>query len=59
MLKVGDETFSKVFLWCLQIHAILQIILTRLKLITVDKTFIQRLQWAVFLLVLTVNISVA
>ncbi|KAG9256707.1 uncharacterized protein F5Z01DRAFT_484140 [Emericellopsis atlantica] len=48
-----------ILLWCLQIHAILQIILTRLKLIADDKSLILHLQWAVFIIVLAINISVA
>ncbi|VUC30396.1 unnamed protein product [Clonostachys rosea] len=48
-----------VFLWFFQTHCILQIIINRIGLIALNKTFIHRLKWFVFFIVLLINIAVA
>ncbi|CAH0022868.1 unnamed protein product [Clonostachys rhizophaga] len=40
-------------------HCILQIIINRIGLIALNKVFIHRLKWAVFIIVLVINIAVA
>uniref|UniRef100_A0A0B7K1W7 Integral membrane protein n=1 Tax=Bionectria ochroleuca TaxID=29856 RepID=A0A0B7K1W7_BIOOC len=47
------------FLWFFQTHCILQIIINRIGLIALNKVFIHRLKWAVFIIVLIINIAVA
>ncbi|CAI6096634.1 unnamed protein product [Clonostachys chloroleuca] len=48
-----------IFLWFFQTHCILQIIINRIGLIALNKVFIHRLKWAVFIIVLIINIAVA
>ncbi|KFA55134.1 hypothetical protein S40293_08675 [Stachybotrys chartarum IBT 40293] len=48
-----------ILLWIFQTQCILQIIINRIALITVNKARIRRLKWAVFIVVLLINIAVA
>lgn len=48
-----------VFLWIFQVHCILQIIITRIDLLELNKTIVFRLRRGVFATVLLINMSVA
>ncbi|KAH7304144.1 hypothetical protein B0I35DRAFT_382946 [Stachybotrys elegans] len=48
-----------ILLWCFQVHCIMQIILTRITLITDNMALVRRVKWGVFIAVLLINISVA
>ncbi|KAK0387706.1 hypothetical protein NLU13_3951 [Sarocladium strictum] len=48
-----------VILWCLQIHALMQIIIDRIAVVGISCRTTSRLRWGVFLLLLAVNIAAA
>ena len=48
-----------VALWIIQVHCILQIIITRIALLIPCRSFVRRLKWSVFLVCVFINIGVA
>lgn len=48
-----------VVLWIIQVHCILQIIITRIALLIPSRTLVRRLQWSVFTVCILINIGVA
>lgn len=49
---------ASVILWCFQVHTLMQIIINRISILSVDRTTVFRVKWGTFALLILINISV-